>query len=288
MRSRSSLHSCRSPGRPRSLQAAAGRAGVRVVERIDPPHRRHRPAFLVGVGQDRRRRVRRRTGRCRDRSGTRRSPRTAAIVPSMLIGSGRPTRPRQAGLDGQRRGDVLAGDAGLLGDRHDAVEPGIAASCAGGVRNPAAAGPAGATRRRPRRPPARGRRRHVRPFDDGGDRRPSPTHGGSVEFAERQHPGGRRRRERWRRRRSPCAPRARTAVPAPWSMLATITASIEPGGGRVGQFAGVTAGGRPTGTARCRRARRGRSRGWRCCRRWLPRARSSTTATPRTSLLRST
>ena len=107
-------------------------------------------------------------------------------------------------------------------------------------------------------------------FEDGGDRRPSPT------------PRRRRGIRRTSAARRP--PRPGAVAPPEIAVRAASTDGgagpvvdaghhhgvDEPGRGRVGQFAGVEQVDDRRERHACRRARRGRSRGWRCCRRWSP------------------
>ena len=196
------------------------------------------------------------------------SPRIAATAPSMLIGIGRPTAPCQAGLDRQGGGHVVAGDAGLPGDREETVESWDRGACAGGARTRGSSDRRRAGPRPARRLPASPRCRSIadrsRTAAISSHRR---LHGGAVELAERQQPGRRRGREGGaagdRRAGGEHGRRSCTVVDARHHHGVD-----QPGGRRIRQVARCRAGRGPTRTAPCRSARRGRSRGSRCRRRW--------------------
>ena len=174
-------------------------------------------------------------------------------------------RASQRGASGWPRsrggGDVVAGDADLLGDGEEAIEPRIPTLvlAVAEPRDPASICPAASDqfvgrpaegigvvrcgrrdRGRRRSPPSPARRRRR------GSRRTSTT----------PPP---RQRGAWRRRRSPCGPRGPTAV-RPRGRCSP-PSRRRSAGRRPGRAAPrCRADGRRTGTAPCRSARRGRSR----------------------------
>ncbi len=169
-------------------------APVDVVDRIDPPHRRHRLTFLVGVGED--------SGESRgDEHGVAEVARKTDLAEdrgdrSVDVDRHRPAdAPCQAGLDRQGGGHVVAGDTGLAGDREETVESGIAVLV---LAMPEPRDPP--TVRPPGRDQLVGRLRHadagrLGPFEDGGDLAHRRLHGGAMELAEGQQPGRRRGRK---------------------------------------------------------------------------------------------
>ena len=223
---------------------------IDVVDGIDPPHRRHRLTFLVGVGED--------PGESGgDEHGVAEVARKADLAEdrgdrSVDVDRHRPAerlRVRLASI-ASGGGDVVAGDADLAGDREETVESGIALLVLA-VAEPGDPSSVG--------PPSRDQlvgclRQRATPAARGADRgrrrsRPSPT--------PRRRRGTRRtstarpppRPGAWRRRRSPCGRRARTAVRhrgrcSPPSRRRSAGRSPGPAGSR------CRAGGRRTGTAR--------------------------------------
>ena len=206
--------------------SGAGRAAVGVVHRVDPPHRAHRLALLVGVGEDPGE-----TGG--DEQGVAEIARKADLVEDRGHRAVDVDRRRLADGSSQRRLErrrgrqVVARDAGVAGDRQEAVEPWVADL----VLAMAEPGDSPAVRpldaRRTRRRPRSARRSRVRrrsrrprrstcmaestaaPWNSPSVSSPAAAAACSVappEIAVRA---------------------ARTdGAPAPWSMLATMTASI--------------------------------------------------------------
>ena len=155
------------------------------------------------------------------------SLRMAAMTPSMLIGIGLPTTRVSAASSAIGCREVVAGHIGLPGDRQESVEAGVAALvlAVAEARYPLAAGPASRRPgRRPRRtanccPPAVARRRRRR-WPASTDSTAAPWNSPSVSSPAAA--------AAWSVAPPEIAVRAANTdgAPAPWSMLATITASM--------------------------------------------------------------